>query len=259
MSTTGGPSWQDRILKRAVPRPITEEAPPPRELCTDLWALDRQLLHFGLARLPSRTSIVRLEDGSLVVVSPPPQVDASDAAIDSLGPVRHVVVPNSFHYLFAQPFMRRYPDACLLTAPGLARRVPELGFATELRAHPPAAWAGQLEYRILGPAHGPSELLLFHSTSGTLILTDLAFNMVRYPRAVDRLFWRASGIPAGFGPGRTTRSLLLRDREPASRCLSQALEWPIRRIVVAHGEAIESAAISSLRTAFADYLPEPPG
>ena len=39
-----------------------------------------------------------------------------------------------------------------------------------------------------------------------------------------------------------------------SRLLRRALEWPFERIVVAHGEAIESGARARLRRAFAAYL-----
>ena len=42
--------------------------------------------------------------------------------------------------------------------------------------------AGVLEYLVLGPVRGLSEVLFFHISSATLILTDLAFNLVRYPR-----------------------------------------------------------------------------
>jgi hypothetical protein len=224
-----------------------------------LWVLDRQLLHFGSARLPSRTTIIRFDDGSLTVVSPPPLVDPSTVdAIESIGSVEYVVVPNSFHYLYASEFMNLYPGARLLAAPGLAQRAPELEFAVELGPQPPEAWTGALEYVVIGPVRGLSEALMFHVPTGTLIVTDIAFNMLRYPRTLDRIVWRLSGIPAEFGPGRTSRSLLLRDRAAASRSLAQVLEWPIDRIVVAHGEVVEHDAKTRFRSAFSRYLQSMP-
>lgn len=246
-------SLMDRALRRAVPRPIAGHAPPPRALDTGIWVLDRELLHFGTARMPSRSTIVRLGDGSLVVISPPPLADAG--TLSALGPVGYVVVPNSFHYLFAEEFMSHHPGARLLVAPGLTERVPELRGAIELGAEPPPRWMGALEYAALGPVRGLSELVFFHVRSGTLVLTDIAFNMTRHARTFDRLVWRANGIPGDFGPGRTSRSLLLRDDASATRCLSRALEWPIARIVVAHGEVVEDEPVAALRRAFARYLP----
>ena len=243
-------SLDERAMQRLVPQPVPGHTPPPRELGDGLWELDRHLRHFGAARLPSRTTLVRLPQGSLAVISPPALVDdAAVAAIASIGRVEFVVVPNSFHYLYARDFMTHCPGARLLLAPGLRERVPALD-GEELGAEPPPAWAGALEYEVLGPVRGVSEVLFFHPPSGALILTDLAFNMQRYPRRGDRVFWRMSGIPAGFGPGRTTRTLLLRDRAEAERALRRALEWPIRRVVVAHGDILEEDAPAALRRAF---------
>jgi hypothetical protein len=249
-------SLQDRLLKGAVPRPVPGFVPPPRELCPDVWVLDRQLRHFGLARLPTRTAIVRLEDETVAIVSPPSSLDARSAeAIEAIGPVRIVVVPNTFHYLFTGEAARRFPGASVWGAPGLRNRAPGLRLAGELGPEPPGEWPSELAYAVLGPVRGLSEVLLFHRSSGTLFVTDLAFNVQQYPRHFDRLFWRCSGIPAHFGPGRTSRSLLLRDRDVASRCLSRAARWPIRRIVVAHGDAIERDAAARFRQAFAEWLP----
>jgi len=217
--------------------------------------IDRELRHFGVARLPSRTTLLALSGGRVVVVSPPAGADAAlRSAIGAIGTVTDVVVPNSFHHLFAGAFHALHPAARLWVPPGLKDRLPGFDPAVELDERVPDPWAGELEVVVLGPVRGVSELLLFHGASGSLLLTDLAFHMRRYPRAFDRWLWRASGIPAGFGPGRTTRALLLRDRDAAARALHRALEWPIRRIVVAHGDAIEHDARRRLHEAFAGWL-----
>jgi hypothetical protein len=168
------------------------------------------------------TTILRLSDGALVVVSPPALLESGCAgAIDSLGSVEHVVVPNTFHYLYAAEFMDRYPDASLLVAPGLPGRAPELPPAQELGPRPPEAWSGEIDLAVLGPVRGVSEVALFHLPTGALILTDLAFNMTRFARSIDRAVWRLSGVPCGFGPARTARVLLLRDHAAASRFIER--------------------------------------
>ncbi len=245
----------ERMILRVVPTPVTDYAPPPTEIAADLWGLERRLRHLGVGLLPTRTTLVRLRDGSLVVISPPPGLDARTLrAIDELGRVGAVVIPNSFHYLYADEIRRHHPKAPLWAAPGLRQRVPGLRIDAELGAPPPEAWAGELELLVLGPMDHVSEVLFFHVPTATLILTDLAFHMVRYPRAFDRLFWRASGIPRGFGSGRTTRSMLLGDRALASRTLSRAMDWPFERIVVSHGDVVERDARSRFERAFARYL-----
>lgn len=248
-------SLLDRVLKGVVPRPVPDGGVGPREIAPGLWALDRRLRLPAGPRLPCRTTIVRLGSGDLVVVSPPaPVASGEGSAIDALGTVAHVVVPNPFHYLHAGTFRARHPGATLRVAPGVLERVPELRPAEELGRRPPEAWSGELDLAILGPVRGISEAALFHRPTGTLILTDLAFHVTRFSSRFDRVTTRLAGIPRGFGPGRTSRLLLLRDRVQARRFLERVSEWPMRRIVVAHGEIVEGDARERFRTAFAPYL-----
>ena len=251
-------SLVDRLMKLAAPRAVAAFAPRPHQLARGVWVLDRQLRFPGGARLPLRTTIIHLSNGALVVVSPPPLIEPGGAAaIDSIGVVRQVVAPNTFHYVYAAEFMVHYPDASLLVSPGLLERVTELPPAEELGPSPPEVWCGELDLAVLGPVRGVSEVVFFHHPTGTLILTDLAFNMTRFARRFDRIAWRLAGVPDGFGPSRTSRLLLLRDHAEASRCLSRVSEWPIRRILVAHGEVVEHNAKAQFLKAFARYVITP--
>ena len=245
----------DRMLKRVVARELPDVAPPPYEIAPGLWGLDRELgFPLGM-RLPTRSFLVRLDDGGVLILSAPPTLDdATTEAIVELGPVRHIVAPNCFHHVFAPALSQRYPDAALWAAPGLGDRVAGFPDAHELGAEPAAAWAGVLEQVVLQSRPGVSEVLFFHRSSNTLILTDLAFNVARYPRLVDHLVWRVSGIPRGFGPGRTSRRMLLSNRDAARECLQRLLAWPFERIVMAHGDPIEQDSRQRMRAAFATYL-----
>ena len=248
-------SWMERFMRFASPRVVDDFAPPPRQLEPGVWVLDRKLQLPGGPRLPSRSTILRLESGALLVISPPPLSESS--GIDALGTVEQVVLPTGLHHLFAAEFPARYPDARLFAAPGLHERVPGLPPAQVLEAGMPGPWPGELELAVLAPARGISEVVFFHLRSGTLILTDIAFNLTNIERPFERIFWRLFGVPKAFGPTRNARLVLLRDHAAASRCLSQAARWPIQRIVVAHGEAVEQNAKSEFLRAFARYLPEP--
>ena len=245
----------DRFLALSAPRAVTDFTPPPRELAPGVWTLERQLKMPGGPRLPSRSTILRLQSGALLVISPPPLSES--AGIEALGRVEQVVLPNSLHYLFAGEFMARHPGARLFAAPGLHGRVPGLPPAEELEAGKPGPWPGELEFALLGPTRGICEVVFFHLRSGTLILTDIAFNLRNIERPFERIFWRLFGVPDAFGPTRTARLTLLRDHAAAARCLSEAARWPIQRIVVAHGDAVEQNAKSEFLRAFSSYLPEP--
>jgi hypothetical protein len=249
-----GRTLLDRLFQLGQMRVVRDFAPPPTRLAPDLWSLERRLRMPGGPGLSARTTIIRLGSGGLLVVSPPPVEVAGLEHLDRLGVIEEVLVPNSFHYLNTREFMARYPSARLRLAPGLRRRVPGLPAGDELTDAPPLSWSGAVEHAILGPVRGLSEVALFHRPSATLVLTDVAFHVVIFQGRLDRMFWRLAGIPPGFGPSRTARWLLLRDRNVAAAFLERVLAWSFQRVVVAHGEPLESHAVDVFRRAFAPHL-----
>ena len=240
----------DRLLRPVAPRPDLGFTPAPRELASGIWAIDRRLRVAG-AILPTRSTVVEIGFGSLAVISPPAD-PCSD--LDLLGTVAAVIAPNSFHYLFAKRFAAQHPSARLFVAPGLCERVPSLTDAFELTPDAGPPWAQELEFAVLGPSRGISEVFFLHHASQTLILTDVAFNLVDLARRYDRLAWRAFGVPPHFGPSRNARKLLLQDRTNARELLRTVAQWPFERIVVAHGDLVDSNAREAFETAFSAYL-----
>ena len=64
---------------------------------TKIWTLDRPVW-FGGVRLRARTSVVRLDDGSLLLHSPAPPTAQLTEQLRALGRVRWLVVPNCWHH-----------------------------------------------------------------------------------------------------------------------------------------------------------------
>ncbi len=241
-------------MRLAQPAPLASYSPQPRELAPGLWLLERRLrLPPGLV-LPVNTTIVRLRSGGLVVISPPAPDPATSAAIAALGPVEALVAPNSFHYVFAAGQLASFPGAKLFIAPGLAERVPELPPATSLGEAAPALWVGEIDQTIFGPVGAVAEVAFFHARSATLVMTDLAFNMRTIDGVYQTVAWRLGGVPAAFGPSRTARLSLLRDQGAARPHIQRIARWEFQRIVVAHGEPVETNAGGEFRRAFARYL-----
>jgi hypothetical protein len=247
-------SVMERVMPTVVPKTITDFAPPPRQLDTNLWTLERRARMPGGPVLPTTTTIVRLAGGDLVLVSPPPIECGGFEAVDALGRVRHLVLPNAFHHLTARGVLGRYPDAELWVSPGLFQRVPDLPAGTELAPEVTPPWSASIDRTTLQATPQISEMALFHHESATLVLTDLAFHLVRFERAFDRIAWRFNGVPNEFGHSRTGRAMLLRDPAVIAPFLDRVLAWPFRRILVAHGDVVEGDAKGTFRRAFADYL-----
>src|SRR3954471_4234785 len=75
-----------------------------------IWTLERPVW-FGGVRLRARTTVVRLDDGSLLLHSPAPPTEALAEELLALGPVRWLVVPNCFHHLGTPAAATRFPEA----------------------------------------------------------------------------------------------------------------------------------------------------
>ena len=250
MSATETPPFLDRLLWAIRPKPDRDFVPPPRKVAPGVFAIDR-LARIAGAQLPTRATAIDLGSGRLALLSPPADLCPE---LDQLGSVSVIVAPNSFHYLNVEAYARRYPKAQILVAPGLPIRVPALPPCVEIGAGPQAAWDGELAHAVIGPYRGISEVVFFHPASATLLLTDLATNLVGFRRLYDRVLWRLSGMSTGLGPPRNSRRLFLRDPDRARETLRAILRWPFERIVVAHGEIVDRDARAAFESAFASYL-----
>jgi len=216
---------------------------------SNLWSIEHEFgWQAGLIPIPVRMTVIRLSDGQLILHSPVPIPPELRAEIDALGSVGFIVVPVA-HGRFALQASRSYPSAQLLAAPRARRGRKSLPFRTSLADRPPAAWAGQVETRlVLGFRLG--EVLLFHRPSRTLVLTDLCFNVQRSSSRIARVFFRANGMWQRFGPSRIIRRVGVSDHAAFRQSLEGALLWDFERIVPGHGDVLEHAGPASIRTAW---------
>lgn len=221
----------------------------PRQLDEGIWVFDHPLRVFGFA-VGARMTAVRLEDGGLFLHSPIPFDADTRAALDSLGPVRHVVAPNKVHHFYVAQARAAYPDAHFYAAPGLPEKRRDLAFDAVLGESAPDAWAGQLDQEIVGGIPYVNEVAFFHIRSRTLLLTDLAFNMFESRSWLTRTFLRMNGIYGRFGPSRMMRSLV-RDRAQLRASIDRILCWDFERVVVSHGIVLQRAGRRVLRESYA--------
>ena len=214
-----------------------------------LWSAEYQLRwQAGLIPIPVRMTVIRLDNGQLILHSPGPLSRELGDELDALGPVAFIVVPQA-HGRFAGRAAERYPAAQLLAAPSAPWRQKSLSFHSSLADEPPAVWAGQVEsHLVLGFRLG--EVVLFHQPSRTLVLTDLCFNIYETSSRVARLFFQGNGMWRHFGPSRMIRHLGVSDRAALRRSLEHVLRWEFERILPGHGEVIEQAGRVALREAW---------
>lgn len=221
---------------------------PLTSLAPDLWVATRPL-PIAVGDLGTRMTVVRLPDGGLFLHSPVRLDAATREALDGIGPVRAVVAPSKVHHFFVGDYRAAYPDARLYAAPGLADKRKDLRFDAELGDAAPPEWAGVLDQVVFRGAPLMNEVVFLHRPTRTLVLTDLAFHIVRPPPGRARLFCWLVGA-RGFGPHRIVR-FGIRDRAAARESIGRILAWDFDRVVVAHGDVLETDGKRRFREAFA--------
>lgn len=218
-------------------------------LAPGLWAAQHDLFLPGGVHFRGRMSVVRLDDGGLALVSPIPIDDALAREIDALGAVRHLVSPCLFHHVHLSGARERYPDARLYAPPGLARKRPDLSIDVTLGTDAARDALGPgLEHVLIEGAPRAAEVCFFHPASRSLLVGDLVFNIHEYRGFVTGLVLRAVGAHRRLAPSRSWRGLV-QDRASVRRSLERVLTWDFDRLVVAHGEVVESGAREKLTAA----------
>jgi hypothetical protein len=235
-------------------RAYTPGAPrsPLRQLGDDIWVAERAQNFYGLP-VGTRMTVIRLSDARLLLHSPVALDARLRAALDSIGRVKYVVAPNRVHHLYAGEVARVYPEARLWVAPGLERKRPDLEFVAVLDDDAPEEWRHEVAQTFFRGRPYENEVAFLHRPSRTLILCDLAFNFGPSAARPTRLLMKLLRSYGHFGPSKLD-PLLIRNRAAARGSLERILDWDFDRVVVAHGDVLESGGRDALRAGYAWLL-----
>jgi hypothetical protein len=222
-----------------------------RKLAENLWVEERSQRFYGL-EVGARMTVMRLEDGSLLLHSPVSLDPQLRRELDALGAVRYAVAPNRFHHLYAGEVAKAYPEARLWVAPGVERKRPDLEFVGVLGDEAPEEWQDEVDQIFFRGRPFENEVTFLHRPSRTLVLCDLAFNFGPHAPLATRLLMRLLGSYGRFGPTRLD-PILIRDRPAARQSFERILAWDFDRVVIAHGEVLEAGGPAALRAGY-DWL-----
>ncbi len=231
-----------------------------KPLAQELWIVDGPIVHMaalGLrAPFPTRMTVVRLPDGGLWCHSPVAPDSALFAAIDALGPVRHLISPNLLHYAHIAAWKQRYPQATAWASPGVRERAAsqhiEVRFDADLDDAPPPAWAATIDQLCFRGSRVMPEIVFLHRTSASLILADLIenFEAAKLPTPM-RWMARLGGVldPDGKAP-LDMRLTYVGHKDAARACLARMRAWQPQRVILAHGRCYLENAVAELSRAF---------
>jgi hypothetical protein len=223
----------------------------PRNLAANLWVVDRPFkLPYVRVEVGTRMTCIRLTGGWLVLHSPVKLDAALRQSLDALGEIKAIVAPNRLHHLFLAEYITSYPHARVYTAPSLRKKRPDLRITGELGDEPQNEWRGEIEQHLFRGAPRLNEVVFFHPATRTLVLADLAFNISKNAAKRSPLFCWLWDV-GHFGPHRFVRLRGIRDRVAAQASVERILRWDFDRIIVSHGDVLESGGYEQFASAFA--------
>ncbi|MDJ0837649.1 MAG: DUF4336 domain-containing protein [Acidobacteriota bacterium] len=219
----------------------------------NLWTAAAPLKMMGL-HLGTRMTVVRLQNGSLLLHSPVSTTPEIKAAVDELGSVSHIVCPNVFHHLYAGDAAAAWPDALLHGPAALERKRRDLKLGATLQEKEPHPdWQDALKPLFIGGCM-LKETVFLHEPSGTVISSDLLENFQTSSHFFTRCYLKISGVHGKVGWSKLLR-WVYRDRAQARADLGRILEWDFDRIILAHGDVIDNDGPNQLRRGM-DWLLE---
>ena len=234
----------------------------PKSLAPNLWVVDQPDFGSGPAKgIGTRMTVIKLAAGGLFLHSPTKLDDETKQALDALGEVRVVVAPSRAHHLFVGDYIKTWPAAKLYGPPGLVGDIkdfrarsgarPDLKLDAVLGDEPQSEWAGEIDQHLFKGARWLNEVVFFHRPNRTAIFTDLVFNVPADFKDA-RIFYTLVGGRGHFGPHRLVR-MMIRDRKAARESVAKILEWDFDRVIVTHGDVLESGGKAKFAAAFS-YL-----
>lgn len=225
-----------------------------------VWIVDSgPVKAMGLIPLPVRMTVLRLRDGSLLLYSPTRFDEALRRGLEQIGPIAHVIAPNTAHWMFVKQWQENCPQVRIWGAPGLGQRrqVKQAGVRLdhELGPEAPAAWAGEIDQLIVEGV-GFAEVALLHRPSRSVILTDLVQNLE--PAKLHPLFRpaaRLAGVtaPNGKAPIYLRAIVKMKGREP-SRTAKALVNFQPSFVIFSHGRWYDARAAERLRQSLAWLL-----
>ena len=228
------------------PTTWTEASHGPLEALADgLWHVQATLPSLPIGRA---MTVLRTDDGSLAVHSAVCCDAATQAAVDALGPMRWIIVPNGYHRMDAPRYKARYPEARVLAMPASHARVSQV---VKVEGDHAALTGDQVTWQPLDGV--PKEGVVVHRGGDgkvALVFNDSFMNLPDKLPGFKGFVVKAIGSLGGPKVTRTAKIALVKDRRAYAAHLRRLADTPGLAVVVpGHGAVITSGAGDALRRA----------
>jgi len=212
-------------------------------LAPDLWIATRQFTN-ELGVVTSRMTVIRLKDQRVLIHSPVPIEPDLQSAVEIQGQPAALIAPNLFHHQFIPEWRSAFPEAKAFCTPGLETKRSDIKFDGALKDVSAPEWQGQVDQLLIRGVPSYGEMVFFHRLSRTLVVSDIVFNYSPAQAASD------PGAAEGLGPHDRIKAAIS-DPNALRDSIENVLRWPFERVIVAHGQIVESEGNARFREGFA--------
>ncbi|MEM6588382.1 MAG: DUF4336 domain-containing protein [Pseudomonadota bacterium] len=210
-----------------------------------IWLVDGAPVMRAFVPVPMRSVVVQLQGGGLWVYAPHALTDGLVSELAALGPVDHIVSPNSDYDAKARAWVDAYPHARLWDVESLTPDAAE------------EAWRGQLHQLVVRVRADRGEAVFCHRPSHTLFFADL-FEVLEtkfLPVWSRPIVWFSGTDDSGGHLRPTLRCGRKYDHKVAlGRDIETIMSWGARGLIPGHGRVFGSHANSQLERAFRKEL-----
>lgn len=218
-------------------------------------------------------TVVKMNDGGLFVFSPIKLDPATKEVITRMGLVTVLILPDIEHHLYVMDYLALNPNATVIGVPGLDKKRKDVPFEHLMRPGGPAeqrkpfGLEEEFDYLYLDKTVN-RESLWYHRPTQTLLTADLMWNLPaieQYAQAgpggkpMTKFNWMTKINSSFMNPesiGHTAFMWYVMAKGQSGRMqIEQAMkktinEWKPQRIVMCHGENVESNVIETIRRGF---------
>ncbi|KDQ21466.1 hypothetical protein BOTBODRAFT_25908 [Botryobasidium botryosum FD-172 SS1] len=229
-----------------------------REVTPAIITFSKPFARYYLIPVGGRSTAVRLGNGDVWILASTPLTPETKEALNKLGPVKYIVAGDLVHHLFLAEYKAEYPEAKVIGMKALEAKkkdavkfdglygkdVPDTtyGFEPEITAVYFSGFANK-------------DIAFFHRPSKTLIVADLIFNLPATEQYSRTNAWVYGSFLQPHGKAHKYLVWNLgADKDAMKRDAQAVAEFDFERIIMCHGDVIESGGNAAWREAYKWYL-----
>ena len=222
---------------------------PVQELSENLWRVEGALPHFSMRRV---MSVVRLQNGELVIHSAIAMDEAGMQRLEAWGKPSILLIPHGRHRMDAPAYKRRYPALRVFAPPAVLKKAREVVNVDGTFADAPLDPSLSLEL-LDGTGEAEAAMIVRSNDGVSIVLTEVVFDLEPARSALGR----AAIQLTGFGPGPCVTPVvkfeLVKDKAQLRQHLTRLAAVPeLVRLIVGHSRmSVGAAARAALRQAAA--------